>query len=214
MSIYLYDESIMYMFRDVFDNCVFAPTDEAFRKSAQRRSDEDDEPTGEVKLPLISIWRENVSATPDQNWRQLRSGIRYGHEYDEVEETDDKENYIFLHALKMRIDYQIDIWATSRRLTDDLFTELVFWLMQSPKVQISKVMPDDYEDDFNFYLQLEDFTDNSDITSFRQEGRIYRITITSFIEDARIIKSTSKPTVLERDIDYISIDVLDDIKEV
>lgn len=146
MSVFYYDDALLYKFREVFSNTVLSPTDRAFQRSSELPPNK-----GEVNFPLISIYRENYTIQmQDFNWHGRHRGQMV--KYDNYARKVKMEKNI-----PLRIDYQIDIWGKEQRKTDKLLEEILFWITDFPNVEIiAPVMeihptPDDLSSDI-YYL--------------------------------------------------------------
>lgn len=193
MSVTLYDDALLEKFREIFDNVVFSPPDRAFKRKSEINQ-------GKVEFPLISLYRENYTISFENfNFRQLRRGqeIQYM--------NDDKSIVQMVESLPLRIDYQLDVWAEDRKLVDKMVCELLFFMLTHRTVNITVPGTDK---EFTFDFQLEDISDNSDIMSFEERGRVYRVTIPFYFDNAHIFMLDNLDTVLDIDI---SVEIDEDI---
>lgn len=198
MNLSVYDKGVLEKFREVFDNSVLAQSDSAFRTA--------EELLGEVKLPLISIYREDFNIKPARfNIGQRMRGSSI------VSKTEDDSEIKAIQDIPLDISYQIDIWTRRKEDIDIIVPEVVFWLVDNPNISID-VDGIDHEIEFPLVLD-EDVSDNTDIMSFENKGRIFRITLSANITDARIFAFKDVKTVLTTDIEYEVLDNLEDMPE-
>ena len=180
MSLSIYDDALGKKLKKLFPNVVGASTDEAFSASEDK---------GKVKLPLISFYRiSNPIDTQTYNMPEaFRGRVLKRSEFDgDVGMT-----------LPVLITYQIDIWATSRRICDEIFTELVFYLIRNPNIQISVPKQSSPQD---FAMVLQDTENSTELSEFDTIGRIYRSTLTYEVS-GKLFYNKSKPVPLVREFD-------------
>lgn len=197
MSVTLYDNALLDKFTNpetgVFENTVLSPPDEAFMRCAELPAN-----GGQVKLPLISIYREGYTINLENwNYRRFRIGQKQSYP-----DPNTKTEVTMVRTLPIKIEYQIDVWATSKTQVDAIVRELVFWLLDSPYVKI-EVPNSDYRPEVSF--KIEDIVDNSEIMSFEERGRFYRMTIPIVFEEAHLFCFNNLKTVLEVPVE-LSID--------
>ena len=278
MSVYYYDDSLLYKFKNVFSNTVLSPTDRAFERASMLPHN-----NGNVSFPLISIDRENYSINMSFfNEFAKRRGERARY-------LNEGKSLQMERSIPLRIDYQIDLWAKDRRTLDKLMEEILFWITDTPQVEVIspivklietpeklstgvylyelddeeghdkkyysyhkhlnvvthkdnyairpeppnclKVSQSEWDDAIDYIKEEEidlsgyneitwedmveiietleipthkytlvidqDLQDNSDIMSFDDLGRIYRMTFPFYIENARLTQHDEVPTVLE-----------------
>ena len=191
MSIYLYDNAIVEYFRQVItdERVYITPSDNVVRTIARLNNDE-------IKLPLISLQRTNVQMQPYQFYTKYHGApIRYEH----TDEEDEKELLIrSLQAIPMKIQYSIDIWTRNREENDAIMRELLFFISTHPQIEIT--IPYGVNENHVFNLLLDgSITDNSDIVSHKNQGEIFITSISAYVDDAYIWKSTTeKPFTLDR----------------
>lgn len=198
MSVLEYDKALKSKIQNVFDNVVLAEPDMAFKRSAELPENE-----GKVKLPLLSLYRENYTILLESvNQRAFRRGKKVAYPN---EDSDDYSTVQMMESLPVRIDYQLDLWADRRDTVDNLAAEVLFWLLGNPKIEIP-VPETDRTMEFSFWF--EDMQDNSDIMSFEEKGRLYRITIPLYFDEARILRTDEIKTALDVEYELISTDEL------
>jgi len=199
MSVNLYDEAVLNKFKGIFYNTVYAQTDMAFQASAEL-----DKNQGKMRLPLFSIYCMNYTISLDWlNWGRTRVGRR--------SRFTDTENYTEMEreqTVPMRLEYQLDVWASTRSDLNDIVRELLFWIVQNPTFVVENPLNGE-KYNFNLYIS-SDLQDNSDVMTHESRGRIYRMTIPLMVDEAVLFKVYDIKTVLEP---LIEIEVVDDINE-
>jgi len=125
LSVYHYDDGLLYKFKSAFKNTVLSPTDRAFQRCAEIPPKK-----GEVTFPLLSIYRENYTlqmAQFDMHSRMRGRKVKYENYAREV--TMEK-------MIPLRIDYQLDLWSKNQRNVDKLLEEILFWVTNDPAVEV------------------------------------------------------------------------------
>ena len=197
-SLGIYDRGVLNKFREVFDNSVISESEGAFSAA--------EELLGEVRLPLISIYREDFNIhTARYNLTQRRRGSSI------VSGSEEDDEYKTIQDIPMEISYQIDVWTRRKEDIDKLIPELIFWLIENPNIEVN-VEEADHPIEFPLVLE-EDVTDNTDIMSFEDKGRIFRMTLSARIDDARLFKFRTVKPVLTTDIDYTVLNTLDEFPD-
>lgn len=224
MSLELYDRALEHKLRNVFENVIMAPPDDAFARSNKE---------GEVKLPLISAYRmsneidwENFNHPASFSGRATR--VRYA----EGTETDTEGNprktavnwdsnpvvdpsmregleaYRKSETIPIKITYQIDIWAQLRKYADEIFRELVFYLLHYPDLLIE--IPS-VEKPLVFSMQLTDTSTETDY-EFGDTNVIHRYTLTYEVPFAQLFyEPDSVPPVLHIPTTYMVYDAASDL---
>lgn len=117
-SFTLYDKALKWKIQDVFNNVIISEPDLAFKRGAEREGE-----GGNVKLPLISIFREdNTIEDYNFNWRRLRRGERQQYLGSEEQVLQ------AVKAIPIRLDYQIDVFTEKERVADRIIEELLFFI--------------------------------------------------------------------------------------
>ena len=197
-SLKIYDKGMLNKFRSVFDNCIIAESDGAFSTA--------EEQLGEVKLPLISIYRDDFNIHPARfNLSQRRRGSSI------VSKAEDNSEYKTIQDIPMELSYQIDIWTRRKEDIDKLVPEVIFWLVENPNIEVN-IDGIDHPIEFSLTLE-EDIMDNTDLMSFEDKGRIFRMTIPVRIHEARLIGFKNIKTVLTQDIQYEVLDKSEEFPE-
>jgi len=188
MNVSVYDKALYEKIKAVFDNTIYATPDEAFKEVAEENN-------GQVKLPMISIYRTNYEPYfPELQGRVTRSPMLVQRSLDQIDALSGK-------ALFVKIFYTIDIWATKRDHVDQIVKELIFFLGRNPKVtahvnldlDLGQIPKDQY---FEAFITFEQLTDNSDLVEAEDFGRLYRNTLEISIDQAPLmVFKTSKLAV-------------------
>lgn len=184
MSIHLYDEALKNKLKEVFENVVDASEDKALQYSEN----------GEalVNLPLISFWRLNNNLSTDYAQFPLKN---IGRRSNKMINNSKVVNY----ELNFNLEYQIDIWSDRRSECDDLFTELVLFLLQEPNLVIHDP---NLNQSFNFPLQITETVTNVDLTQFSEQGNLYRQVITISIPNATVFFPVKRKIIKIRAINW------------
>lgn len=195
MSFYLYDKAVMTKLLDIYGNVIYAPTEMAFRRSA-----ETPENGGRVKLPLLSLYRPQYSVNLRYMNRNtmVRRGRRTAYDTEES-----KESLNYTTSVPVYLEYQLDIWAMSQEDLDDILRDLLFFLYDKPKISVTNPL-DNKQYYFNLYFE-QDLIDNTDVMSQENVGRIFRATIPLRVDEAILFAVRDIKTVLESPV-YIDID--------
>lgn len=165
-----YDKGMINKFKSVFPNVIFSPGEETALYT--QASYEDDYV---VKLPLITINRINQNVNDSM---YVDSEVRRGRVYDVQEEK--------LMSIPIILSYQIDIYSDKREEVDDIWREVVRFIKISPNIEIEIKR---YNIKTEFPLMLIDSDTTTDVSSFDDKGRLYRITMNTEINQARLFFS-------------------------
>lgn len=175
MSVYLYDDALLKKFqrwtKDTHINITGVnETKRLFEILSDKNNDKP------LKLPLITISRRG-GYTILHKYKQPRS-------YSGPTMIQTESSGALLNAVPISISYQIDIYAKYMKEVDEYTRNLVFNIINYPKLQIE--LP--YESsglthDGNIRLE-SDVEDNSDIPERLIPGQFYRFTIGINIDDA------------------------------
>ena len=223
MSLELYDLALEKKLKNIFENVIMAPPDDAFARSNKE---------GKVRLPLISAYR----MSNEVNWDEFNHPASFRGrptrvEYREGFKNDDKGNpryadvnwkhnpvnspsmrrgldtYRLTESVPIKITYQIDIWAQLRKYADEIFRELVFYLLHYPDllVEIPSV-----QEPLVFSLQLTDTSTETDY-EFGDTNVIHRYTLTYEVPFAQLFyEPDSVPPVLHIPTTYMVYNITDD----
>ena len=223
MSLELYDLALEKKLKNIFENVIISPPDDAFARSNKE---------GKVRLPLISAYR----MSNEVNWDEFNHPASFRGKPTRVEyldgfKNDDQGNpryadiswkhnpitnpsmrrgldaYRITETVPIKITYQIDIWAQLRKYADEIFRELVFYMLHYPDllVEIPSV-----QEPLVFSLQLTDTSTETDY-EFGDTNVIHRYTLTYEVPYAQIFfEPDSVPPVLHIPTTYMIYNTNDD----
>ena len=144
MSLAAYDEGVLKYLKDAmnFDNIINSAESRAFGDVAEHTD------KVKVKFPLISFWRiANPVDFPGGNFAMRHRGKIVQTDY-----TDQKG--VRWRALPVKLTYQITTWSDRRREVDDIYRELMMYLMtDNPHIE---VMMEGMEVPEKFVLEVTD----------------------------------------------------------
>ena len=198
MSLEQFDKALERKLKEVFENVLMAPPDDAFARSNK---------AGKVNLPLITAYRmSNNIEWAYYNQHAAFRGQRTGIVFKDTPDTTPEERYEVLdryrvsQTLPVNINYQIDIWAQLRQYADDIFRELTFYLMHFPNLYVDIPSSDN---PLVFSLNLTDVDTSTDY-EFDDTNTIHRYTLTYEIPHAQIfMEPTPVPYVKTIPVEYI-----------
>lgn len=197
MSLAAYDEGVLKYLKDAmnFDNIINSAESRAFGDVAEHTD------KVKVKFPLISFWRiANPVDFPGGNFAMRHRGKIVRTDY-----TDQKG--VRWRALPVKLTYQITIWSDRRREVDDIYRELMMYLMtDNPHIE---VMMEGMEVPEKFVLEVTDTDTTTDVDSFADRGRIYTQNILVDVPEAQLLFSKEFPIASKIEPRFVSIDGLD-----
>ena len=197
MSLAAYDEGVLKYLKDAmnFDNIINSAESRAFEDVAEHTD------KVKVKFPLISFWRTaNPVDFPGGNFAMRHRGKIVQTDY-----TDHKG--VRWRALPVKLTYQITIWSDKRREVDDIYRELMMYLMtDNPHIE---VMMEGMEVPEKFVLEVTDTDTTTDVDSFADRGRIYTQNILVDVPEAQLLFSKEFPIASKIEPRYVVIDDLD-----
>lgn len=165
-----YDSSLKTKLLNVFPNVVNSSEDKALEHS------EDD--VANVSLPLISFWRlTNGIPDGDMPFSTFKRGRNMG-------QISDSTALVY-REIYLTISYQIDIWSDRKVEVDAILTELLLYFREEPYF---RVIEDNYPDGFDINFKVTDVVNTgTDLTSFTENGDLYRQTVTIEIDKAPLM---------------------------
>lgn len=197
MSLAAYDEGVLKYLKDAmnFDNIINSAESRAFGDVAEHTD------KVKVKFPLISFWRiANPVDFPGGNFAMRHRGKIVQTDY-----TDQKG--VRWRALPVKLTYQITIWSDKRREVDDIYRELMMYLMtDNPHIE---VMMEGMEVPEKFVLEVTDTDTTTDVDSFADRGRIYTQNILVDVPEAQLLFSKEFPIASKIEPRFVIIDGLD-----
>lgn len=174
-----YDEGLLIYLKEAlsFPNIVNAADSKAFDTSADKEAEE-----VEIQLPMISFWRIANPLTHDGggNFALRHRGMRV---------STDKENCVagYWRGLPVNLSYQLTIWSDKRREVDDIYRELMMYLItDNPEITVFMEGMNVPE---KFPIHVTDTDTSTDVDSFADRGRLYTQNIMLDIEDAHLLFS-------------------------
>lgn len=179
---------------------IFEPVDTAFDYAMRQTK-------GDLKFPFISLYNSpsiEISAL-NNNYSAIKEGTpmyRQVPVYDKQGNQTGFTNKVSKNVqnLYINIEYQLDIWATTRRDVEDVMQELLFLLYDKREVSINY-----YGQELYFTFTIGDnIVDNSDLVNYDTNNKIYRMTLNVLVTGS-IYRTTNYFNVLEPkiDIDYL-----------
>jgi hypothetical protein len=162
--------------RDWFSNTIYANTALVYNVAYNLV----DDPTTELKFPLISIYRPNgFELRNEQNFAAKRSGIEYL--YNGV----DKENHM-ARFISARLPYQIDIYTKSPEDLDDITEDIMHAFNLFPTIEVKQydeVSNEHYEEKYDIIYS----SGPDEQSEFLNDDRIYHYALVYEISNARLV---------------------------
>lgn len=167
-----------------------------------------------IQLPLIALSR-NGGYTIQEKYKQPRSYNSYkpprSYNSNEFIRVQDENSGALLNAIPIGISYQIDIYARHLAEADEYARNIVFNIINYPKLNIE--IP--YEDsglthDANIRL-ITDVEDNSDIPERLISGQFTRFTLGIDIDDAYLfdVRIKDNLSIVEGQLHIVQPDRVD-----
>lgn len=174
-----YDEGLLNYLKSAlnFPNIVNAADSKAFDVSADKISEK-----VEVQMPMISFWRIANPLTHEGggNFAMRHRGMR-------MSTDQEKGTAVAWRSLPVTLSYQLTIWSDRRSEVDDIYRELMMYLLtDNPHITIQLEGMDVPEE---FYIHVVDTDTSTDVDSFSDRGRLYTQNIMIDIQDAQLIFS-------------------------
>lgn len=197
MSLAAYDEGVLKYLKDAlnFDNIINSAESRAFDDIAEHTD------KVKVKFPMISFWRTaNPVDFPGGNFAMRHRGKTVLTNY-----TDNKG--VRWRALPVKLTYQITIWSDRRQEVDDIYRELMMYLItDNPHIE---VMMEGMEVPEKFVLEVTDTDTTTDVDSFADRGRIYTQNILVDVPEAQLLFSKEFPIASKIEVRSVIVDDLD-----
>lgn len=194
MSLYAYDAGLLKYLKEAmnFDNIINSAESTAFSVTGGKSE------KVEVKFPLISFWRTaNPVIDGGGNFAMRRRGMMTSVSYED-------SSGIRWRALPIQLSYQITIWSNKRREVDDIYRELIMYLMtDNPHIE---VFCQGMEKPEKFVIQVTDTDAGTDVDSFSDKGRIYTQNILIDIPEAQLLFSREVPIASKLEVRTVVID--------
>lgn len=171
-----YGEALKELIKSVFTNknVVYEPVDTAFDFAFKQSA-------GDLGFPLISFYHNPTIEInrASSSFGGYKTGYRFQRSLPIYEE--DTMNPLGINeklaknvkVLYINIGYQIDVWAPTRLVAEQVAQELLFWLYDNQQVSIK------YQNvDYSFSFDIGDnLIDNSDLVQYKSKGALYRYTL-------------------------------------
>lgn len=176
MSVEWYDQSIVSKIREITgdDRVTIVPPENLFRYIASLKSDE-------IKFPLISLTRLGYVLNRTSKSPNTSQGIPIKYS---------KGKAVELQSIPIRVNYQIDVITRKRDDNDALVDEIIFYFINHPSMSVNIKKGADISHKFSIFFN-PDIEDNSDIESHISRGEYFRTTMTFYIPDGYLWKTTS-----------------------
>lgn len=172
MNLSDYDNALKTKLQNVFPNIVNSSVEKALEYSENSQA--------EVRLPLISFWRLNNNFHPDEYVAPLVIPNKRGRLIKSV----DEETTLMYKELPVNITYQIDVWSDRRYEADIIFQELLFFLNEEPYLLVKE---DNVNEPYKFSVQIVETDTDIELSSFSENGDIFRQVITIKVNNAKLI---------------------------
>lgn len=199
-DIEIYDRSVAAYLVGITEKLVYAPTSKARREVTKQYSDDEKKPKDHVPWSFMSFYRH-----PQFTFDPSRDGFPQRLIGDNVGNVmvNGMLQSTHVKALPINLTYSVDIWSGTHHHVLKLATELATRLYFNQRVLTSPV---DVDNELARFSVLDiDWTDNSDIESEEEYGRIYRHTFTFSID--AVVKSVVETTHYPIDISKISMEI-------
>lgn len=191
-----YGEALKNLLKEVFNgDVIMEPVDTAFQYAVKQTENN-------LKFPFISFYHDNTIQLDNKNngMPAYQYGLSYQNPLPVYDDNGDlkgtnnrlAKNVQFLYIL---MSYQIEVWALKRSEAEEVMKELLFWLYQNQQIDVN----------YNGELLSFSFTidnnviDNSDLTSYVNNGKMYRYTCGIEIQ-CTITRSENYFTVIKPNI--------------
>lgn len=152
-----YDEAVINYFKDLYDWSVYASPERAFEIAGMNFGDK-------VPLPLISVYRSEFGLNPVRNTALFFRGRTLSLSEDKI----NKER-----VLPLLFSYQMDLWGDNDALINQMFTELLFAVVEYPLITL---ICDGFDEPYKANMVLTEIQNNSDSIQYSSRGRLYRYT--------------------------------------
>ena len=170
----MYGEALKQILKKTFNgDVIMEPVNTAFEYAVKQTENQ-------LKFPFISFYpNSNILLDNSNNsMDQYHDGVAFqnplpifnedGSKRGTNERITKNQNYLYII-----IGYQIEVWGTDRLSTEQVVQELVFWLYENQQVY-AKMMDEDLRFTFSIDPQI---IDNTDLTSYQSQGKLYRYTL-------------------------------------
>jgi len=188
------DEAFLSKVKKWFPNTIYANTAIVYNTAYQLV----DNPTLELKFPLISIYRpEGFTLVPTQTL----SAKRRGYKYFQGTKTDNVARY-----LTMNLIYQLDIYAKTPEVLNKITTNIMYAFTLDPTLKVIQENEHDPEAPFIDEYEINYNNGASEHSEFQSGDRVYHYAIAYEIKNAKLynfIKEGSLIIDIEGNIRFI-----------
>ena len=186
MSVYLYEESIVDELRKITgdDRIHIISPDQSISFFAQLKDDK-------VKYPAVVMSRSSIRLGEYKNQVQRLKG--------QTAKIDDDNYIVKAQLVDMRIEWNIDIYAVDRYSCDEIFRELVFYIITHPRFSVKVPYNLDIDQNFDLFV-MDDVVDNTDLNEFKNRGEYFRMTFTIYTENAHLFSSHKQYQVVGKPV--------------
>lgn len=170
-----FGEGLKHIFQDVFTgDVIMEPVQTAFQYATKQTDNK-------LRFPFISFYpNANIILDNANNaMDQYHDGIAKENPLTIYNEENLEKNGYNVRLAKNQnflyiiIGYQIDIWGTDRLSTEQVAQELIFWLYRNQQISVRLM-----DEDLNFTFSIDNqIVDNSDLTIYQTQGKLYRYTL-------------------------------------
>ena len=200
MSLAAYDEGLLSYLKEAlsFDNIINSAESKAFDNISDKTEGV------QVKFPMISFWRiaNPVAIEGGGNFPMRHRGKL-------MSSDTESSTGVRWRALPVNLSYQITIWSDRRREVDDIYRELIMYLMtDNPHIVVKLEGMDTPEE---FVVQVIDTDTSTDVDSFSDKGRIYTQNIMVDIPEAQLLFSREIPLAKNMEIRTVLINDLGEV---
>jgi len=205
MAIQYYDKALTEKIQDwINDPKIHVYRPEEVSWMLQQKSDENNDKP--IALPFLALSRETEINIENPNKNPLSYDGLAIRLYDDKGKEVHLKSAFKLNAIPIRLSYQLDIYTKGLEEACEYVRELVFRLINNPKIQITipyNGVNLQHKSSIQVYSQIED---NSDIPQRLYPGQFTRFTIKMTIDDAYLFSVVDRQNIL---IDKIRMEIMD-----
>lgn len=192
-----FHNSVVKLIGNVFKGkVVLEPVDTAFEYALKQTKNN-------LEFPFISLYpAPNIEISSlNNNYSAIKDGMPMYREtpiYNENGEMTGVTNKISKNVknLYINIEYQIDVWSTTRKEVEEVTQELLFWLYENRELTINYYGKTLY---FTFVIG-DNIVDNTDLVNYETNNKIYRMTL-NIVVTGSIFRTENYFNVLHTNID-------------
>ena len=158
-----FDHAIETWCKERYTYSVWGDPSTAFKNAGMEFGDK-------VPLPLVSVYRSDLNLANSRNFALFKTGNINSITTDKIRRE---------RILPVLMSYQIDIWASAYDQAVQMFSELLFRIMDNPKVTVRM---DGEKEAYDTYFNVTEIVDNSDTSQISTRGRLNRLTIITQVD--------------------------------